>query len=416
MALIVVTGSPGCGKSTWVRTVAKPGDLRFGTDEITNVLTGKTEAKHHHGNTQKKISRAARDAGIAEAIKHRNDIDVYILVSNLNREDEQKWRSFGARFVIIDPGYDTAMQRCVDHRPGYKRRLVDAWYSRRDEWPRDAEIITGFQPPGHATQDDDDPDLPSASRAQLQVVTGPPAAGKSTFVRENRKPGDVTVDYDEIANVLAGLEPANHAHEPHIKAITKAARQAAIDTALKQAGDHRVWLIHSSPAESTLARYRDLGAQVHVIDPGKDVVMKRVKAQRPPHLLRVAAAWYDQRKPPRPKGTTERGYGWRDHQRPREMLLRQLKAGEPCWWCGLPMHREKTLNWDKKALAADHPDKDGAKQGQAPTRLLHFTCNSQAQGHENDHRRPAVTGRHPSEPLAEEPAAGGFQFGGVTFA
>lgn len=96
--------------------------------------------------------------------------------------------------------------------------------------------------------------------------------------------------------------------------------------------------------------------------------------------------------------TTERGYGW-THQKQRERLLYNHLDGTPCWWCGLPMYRDKTKNWDGKALAADHSDENGARDGQISDRLLHGRCNSQAQGHANDHLRPAVTGRHPSEPL-----------------
>ena len=258
MTLYIVTGSPGCGKSTWVRNNTKPGDIRFDSDALTNLLTGKTADKHHHDNLHKKISHAARDAGIAESIKHRLDLDIYILKSNLSQEDERRYRSLGAKFIIIDPGYETAMQRCRDHRPGYKQRLVDAWYDRRAQWPADAMIIS-----------------------------------------------------------------------PHV-------------------------------------------------DPN-------------------VAAPSPQERPVRKK-TSERGYGWA-HQKQRDRLLHNHTDGSPCWWCGLPMYRDKTKNWDGNPLAADHDERDGAKQGSRASRLLHGNCNGQAQGHENDHRRPAVTGRHPSAPL-----------------
>lgn len=397
MALIVVTGSPGCGKSTWVRAVAQPGDIRFDGDALTNLLTGKTESRHHHDKAHTKISRAAREAGIAEAVRHASDLDVYVLVSNLNQEEELRWRTLGARFVIIDPGVDIAMQRCRAHRPGYKHRLVDAWYDRQDQWPHDAEIIRDFQTPDTGGEDDG-PEVPATTSTQLHVVIGPPASGKSTFVRENRRLGDITIDYDEIANTFAGLEPANHTHQPHVRAVTKAARQAAIDTALKQAGDHRVWLIHSSPAASTLERYRSLGAEIHIIDPGKDVVMKRVKTQRPPHLLRVAAAWYTQDRwaaatEPR-RTTTERGYG-HDHQQAREQLMFHHVDGTPCWWCGQPLYRDRTRNWDydpdstdpgSGSLHADH----GNGKGEQASRLLHERCNKSRGDGSRDDSRPAL--------------------------
>ena len=254
----------------------------------------------------------------------------------------------------------------------------------------------------------------------LYVVTGPPASGKTTFIQQHAKPGDIRIDLDHLANLLAGQPEGNHEHAGHALAVARAARTAAIDTALKQVDEHTVWIIDSKPTEKNLARYREHGAEIHTIDPGKDVVMKRAKRERPTSSLHAAAQWYNT--PPRKKptkSTTERGYGWRDHQIPRQALLNGHRDGTPCWWCGLPMYRDKARNWDEKALAADHEDRDGAKKGLRANRLLHGNCNSQRQGGDNDHRRPAVTGRHPGQPLAPEQAGttadGGFEFAGVTF-
>lgn len=387
MALHIVTGSPGCGKSTWVRHTAKPGDIIIGSDELTNALTGKTESKHHHDKTAKKISAAAREASINEAIKHSNIIDVWILISNLAEKDAQAWRRRGGKIIIIDPGYDTAKQRCKDNRPGYKHRLVDAWYGKRDQWPTGAQII---DPPFIVEEQPDDDVMPTTSGAtSIHVVTGPPAAGKSTYIREQWQPGDVIIDFDTIANELAGAEPNNHQHPQHIKLITKATRQAAIDAAIKHAGDHTVWIIHSSPSEKLLDHYKKLGAVIDVIDPGKDVVMKRCKAERPPEMLKVAAVWYSKQKPKTATTTTERGYGWQ-HQQAREMLLRKHKDGTLCWWCAQPMFKDKAKNFDGRALARDHIEEHGARRGSNKDRLLHFTCNSQRQGGHNDAQRPAA--------------------------
>ena len=223
----------------------------------------------------------------------------------------------------------------------------------------------------------------------LNVVIGPPASGKSTYVKQHARPGDIIIDYDALANTLAGVEPANHQHPQHIKNVTKAARQAAIDTAIKQ--DATTWLIHSNPAQSTLDRYKEQGATIHTIDPGKDVVMHRCKHERPPSMLKIAAAWYAKRdKRPSPN---ERGYN-HTHRLKRKQLLARLNDGEPCWWCNRPMYENPKQNWDHKPLAADHEQAHGAKNRELANRLLHFTCNSQRQDGSHDHHRPALNVLH----------------------
>lgn len=225
----------------------------------------------------------------------------------------------------------------------------------------------------------------------VRIVTGPPAAGKSTFVRERRRHGDVVIDFDAIANALSGHDEDNHDHDQHITQITKAARQAAIDKALSQEGDHTVWIIQSMPSEALLAKYRDLGAVIDVVDPGKDIVMSRVKRQRPRAMMIAAAKWYDRSSPaapPRRQTTTERGLGW-EHQKIRDRLLAVHVDGTPCWWCRKPMYRDKRHNHDGLPLAADH--KEARKHGgDRASRLLHFSCNSSRKEGENDDRRPAA--------------------------
>lgn len=218
-------------------------------------------------------------------------------------------------------------------------------------------------------------------RARVVIVTGPPAAGKSTYIRQHRKPGDVIIDYDELANALAGLEPANHEHQAHIKRITKAARQAAIDAALNNRdGNHTVWIIHSTPSAALLDKYRSAGAEIVTIDPGKTTVMTRCKDERPKHMLQVAAAWYDKqaKQAKVEKTTTQRGYGWR-HQQQRRKLLAQHKDGTPCSHCGKPMYRDPAKNFDGAPLEAQHADAlaNHADKQRAPlaSELMHRHCN-----------------------------------------
>lgn len=133
----------------------------------------------------------------------------------------------------------------------------------------------------------------------LTVVIGPPAAGKSTWIRERAKPDDIVIDFDLIAAALTGPSAPRHDHTPAVWAVTRAARRAAIKAAVGWADQTDVYIIHSTPAESTLTRYREQGARIVTVDPGRDVVMERCRRERPPAMLKVAGEWYS-----RPRATT----------------------------------------------------------------------------------------------------------------
>lgn len=126
----------------------------------------------------------------------------------------------------------------------------------------------------------------------LYVVVGPPAAGKSTWVLERAKPGDVVVDFDRLAMALSGQGGDLHDHPPAVTAVTKAARRAAIDVALRRVTTCNVYIIHSSPSPERMADYRAHGAEVITIDPGRDVVRERCKAERPQRMFGVVDRWY----------------------------------------------------------------------------------------------------------------------------
>ncbi|WP_306357443.1 MULTISPECIES: hypothetical protein [unclassified Nocardia] len=130
----------------------------------------------------------------------------------------------------------------------------------------------------------------------IYVVIGPPAAGKSTWCRQRAHDDDVIIDFDRLACALSPRTEDGHDHPPTVTAVTKAARQAAIDRAFALTGCD-VYLIHSTPSPALLARYRARGAEVVVIDPGREVVMERVKRERPWRMQQVVKQWYEQGPP-----------------------------------------------------------------------------------------------------------------------
>ena len=127
----------------------------------------------------------------------------------------------------------------------------------------------------------------------IHVVTGPPCAGKSTFVAEHAADGEVTVDFDAIAQALGSKSP--HDAPDHIRTVAFEARRAAIDALIAEGSDG--WIIHTSPTDEQMQRYRDHGAEFHEVNPGMDECLARAKADgRPERVSEAIREWFDQGK------------------------------------------------------------------------------------------------------------------------
>lgn len=122
----------------------------------------------------------------------------------------------------------------------------------------------------------------------IRVVSGPPAAGKSTYVSEHAQPGDIVIDHDTLAVALGS--PDAHDHPAAIARVAHAARGSAIKASKDSDAD--VWLIHTQPDATALAEYERLGAELITIDPGIDVVRARAQAERPAESVAAVEAWY----------------------------------------------------------------------------------------------------------------------------
>lgn len=131
----------------------------------------------------------------------------------------------------------------------------------------------------------------------LTVITGPPAAGKTTWAQAHAKPGDIVIDYDRIAQALTTDGADTHDHGGHLRRVAYKARGAALREALAICHKADVYLIHAVPDADALDRYRAYGARIITVDPGRDVVLARIREQRPAHVLRGAERWYRQRTP-----------------------------------------------------------------------------------------------------------------------
>lgn len=163
----------------------------------------------------------------------------------------------------------------------------------------------------------------------IHVVVGPPCAGKSTFVKENRESGDVVVDFDAIAMALGADE--SHDAPKGIRQAAFAARDSAIAEILEK--DLPGWVIHSRPSAVLIEKYENAGATFHLIDPGMETCLERAATDdRPERTPDVIRAWYDDPPEiPTNQAPKSRGFFHAQKEGPmkfKTVALEGVKAGE----------------------------------------------------------------------------------------
>jgi predicted kinase len=134
----------------------------------------------------------------------------------------------------------------------------------------------------------------------LTIVTGPPCAGKSTHVDEQRQPGDVVIDFDRIAAALGhDGDQVDWSKDSSHRHLARVARAAVLKTVL--AGDLRdrtVWVVETNPERWQVAAYRRAGGTTVELDPGRDECHARAAAaDRPAATHGEIDTWYDQHRP-----------------------------------------------------------------------------------------------------------------------
>lgn len=127
---------------------------------------------------------------------------------------------------------------------------------------------------------------------RVHVITGPPAAGKSTYVREHAGSQDVIIDLDRIALSISAEGMDHHGYPEHIKHVAIGMRAAAIQRATRLRERVHVWLIHSMPSPDQVTEYRGHGWEVVEVDPGRAEVLARAATQRPEYVYPVIDRWY----------------------------------------------------------------------------------------------------------------------------
>lgn len=131
----------------------------------------------------------------------------------------------------------------------------------------------------------------------VHLVTGPPCAGKSTFVAQNRGPDDIVADFDDIARQI---NPATMwAHSSNTAAIANREMDRIISETAAMT-DGTAWIIRCAPQAEARARLAHLvGAQrTIVLVPPTDVLTSRASERPLARQTQLAISqWRDQYTP-----------------------------------------------------------------------------------------------------------------------
>ena len=107
----------------------------------------------------------------------------------------------------------------------------------------------------------------------IYVVIGAPCSGKTTYVREHAKQGDVIVDFDDIA--VAFGSNVDHEHDHDIMKITLVVWMEAIREVVKHHYDHDVWIIDTMPTIYRQQLYAKANAKPIVLRVDSDELHQR---------------------------------------------------------------------------------------------------------------------------------------------
>jgi predicted kinase len=127
----------------------------------------------------------------------------------------------------------------------------------------------------------------------VTLVTGPPCSGKTTFVDQRRRAGDLVADFDAVARDLGS--PGKWMQSPRVGDAAEREMARLIDVASAMA-DGRAWIIRCAPDPGQrlgLAR-RLCADRVVVLKPPLGVLQERAEARPLPEETRRAIwRWFD---------------------------------------------------------------------------------------------------------------------------
>jgi 5-methylcytosine-specific restriction protein A len=130
---------------------------------------------------------------------------------------------------------------------------------------------------------------------EVVLVCGPPASGKSTWVKRQAKPGDQVIDFDQLCRSLGSK--ARHDHPRAVRQMAKAIRRSMENEAAQYPG--RTWVIRSLPKASDRAAVAErLGARVVMLaTPAERALDQARNDNRPEWTASAIRDWWQAYEP-----------------------------------------------------------------------------------------------------------------------
>lgn len=156
------------------------------------------------------------------------------------------------RWVYRDPRWSALRQQVLSEEPlcaagcESPSTVVDHIRDHRGdpELAFDRANVQGMCKPCHDRKTAGEHLGESGQLAPVTVVSGPPCAGKSTYVTTHATPGDLVVDYDQLAEALGS--PDTHDHPAALHPFVIEAREAVLARLRRANHLHRAWLVTTS--------------------------------------------------------------------------------------------------------------------------------------------------------------------------
>ena len=113
----------------------------------------------------------------------------------------------------------------------------------------------------------------SQGMGTLHIISGAPGSGKTTYVQERMRPGDMVFDFDAIAKAMGADE---YDHPSHFVQPIESVRQAVLNQA--SLNQHATWVIYSAHRKAVEAAKR-YGGVLTVLDTPAEECIRRLSGR-----------------------------------------------------------------------------------------------------------------------------------------